>query len=193
MKNQKRPTGSRFLQIVAAAALLGAVSVSAMEPEEMVDQEVYTLTNLHPDEENQRLYSTNYNLPGTIKVCTKVKITSYKKKKMKFVVVDRDREYDYLLHRKSTPEGFVENIKRYFGPECPAAEIETLSEIDQEGIKKGRGLVGMSRRGIILAMGYPPQHVTPDLEYDEWMYWMNRFNRDAVVFDEEGIVIEVRH
>jgi len=194
MKYQ-RFTGHRLLQIAAAAALIGLLSmnnVSAMEPKEMVGKEVYTLTNLHPDEQNQRLYSTNYQLPGKIKVCTKVKIKKLKKKKMIFTLSESGREYEYLLHRKSTPEGFSENIKLYFGPECPAAEIETLSEIDQEGIKKARAIEGMSRRGIIIAMGYPPKHVTHELDYDEWMYWMNKFNRDAIIFNDDGIVEEIR-
>ena len=189
-------TGHQLLWITAITtviSLFGAGNVSAMEAKEMVGQEVYTLTNLRPDEENRRLYSTNYQLPGRIKVCTKVKIVKLSKKKMNFTISESGREYEYLLHKKATPEGFNENIKRYFGAECPAAEIETLSEIDQQGVKKGRAMVGMTKRGIIIAMGYPPQHVTPDLDYEEWMYWMNKFNRDAVVFDDNGIVEEVRH
>ena len=74
----------------------------------------------------------------------------------------------------------------FFRHECPAEEIETLSDIDQAGIKAGRATKSMSRRGVIIAMGYPPPHVTPNLEMDQWMYWMNRFNRNALVFDEDG-------
>ncbi len=180
---------------LAAIVLIGMLSignVSAMEPKEMVGKEVYTLTNLHPDEQNQRLYSTNYQLPGKIKVCTKVRIDKLKKKKMNFTIVESGREYEYLYHKKSTPEGFDENIKLYFGPECPAAEIEKLSDIDKEGIKKMRAIEGMSRRGVIIATGYPPKHVTPDLDYSEWMYWMNKFNRDAIIFDDNGIVESIR-
>jgi len=170
-----------------------AMTAEAMEPKEMEGQEVYLLTNLHPDEENQRLYSTNYQLPGRLKVCTKVRITKLSKKKMKFELVDSSREYDYLLHKKSTPEGFSENIKKYFGPECPQAEIDGMSDIDKEGIKKARALKGMTKRGVIIAMGYPPAHVTHDLDYEEWMYWMNKWSRDAVEFDDNGIVENIRN
>ena len=168
MKNQQL-TGHRLLRVVAVMVLTGLLSinsVSAMEPKEMVGKEVYTLTNLHPDEQNQRLYSTNYQLPGKIKVCTKVKIEKLKKKKMIFTIAESGREYEYLLHKKSTPEGFSENIKLYYGPERPATEIETLSDIDQEAIQQSRAIQRISRRGIMIPLGYPPIHDTPQLDYD---------------------------
>jgi len=185
----------RLLRIVAVTiviSLLGTSNLQAIEPEDMVGQEVFTLTNLHPDEQNRRLYSTNYQQPGRIKVCTKVRIDKLKRKKMWFTIVESNREYQYYLHRKSTPEGFDENIKKYFGPECPQAEIDAMSEVDQKGIKKMRARVGMTRRGVIIAMGYPPEHVTYDLEYEEWVYWVNKFARDAVIFGEDGKVSEYR-
>ena len=149
---------------------------------------VYTLVNLHPDQENRRLYSVNYQLPYLMPVCTEVKITKFKKKRMNFQVVESGIEYDYNWHKKATPGGLNQNVLQYFGTECPSEEIKTLSEVDQAGIKKGRASEGMTRRGIIIAMGYPPEHVTPNLEMDQWMYWMNRFNRNAIVFGEDGTV-----
>jgi hypothetical protein len=107
---------------------------------------------------------------------------------MNFQVVESGIEYDYNWHKKATPGGLNENVLKYFGTECPSEEIKTLSEVDQAGIKKGRASEGMTRRGIIIAMGYPPEHVTPNLEMDQWMYWMNRFNRNAIVFGEDGTV-----
>jgi hypothetical protein len=193
--NKLSGAGRPAWQTILIATVIGLVAITAqaMEPKEMVGQEVYLLTNLHPDEENARLYSTNYQLPGRLKVCTKVRITKLSKKKMKFELVDSPREYEYLLHKKSTPEGFAENIKKYFGPECPQAEIDGMSEVDRKGIKKARALVGMTKRGVIIAMGYPPAHVTHDLDYEEWMYWMNKWSRDAIEFNDAGIVESIRN
>ena len=159
-----------------------------MEPDEMVGKEVYTLTNLHPDEQNQRLYTVNYQQPGRIKVCTKVTIEKLTRKKMLFKISESNREYEYLLHKKATPEGFAENLKKYFGPECPSAKIESMSEVDRDGIKKAKSKVGMTRDGILIAIGYPPEHVTPDLDYEEWSYWVNKFVTRRVVFGEDGKV-----
>ncbi len=174
--------------VTAAATLFTGGPVAAMEPDEMVGKEVYTLTNLRPDEQNQRLYSVNYQQPGRIKICTKVKIDKISRKKMILRIADSGRKYEYFYHRKSTPEGFDANIKKYFGPNCPQAEIDSMSAVDKEGIEKMITKAGMTRRGVILAIGYPPEHVTPDLEYDEWAYWMNKFVTRRLVFGDDGKV-----
>jgi hypothetical protein len=180
--------------LLSAALTIGGVAAAADDADSLVNASgVYTLTNLHPDNENNRLYSVNYQLPFLIPVCTEVKITKIKKKRMNFTVVESGREYDYNWHKKATPGGLKGNIVKYFGTECPEEEIKALSEVDQEGIKKGRVQKGMTRRGLIIAMGYPPEHVTPDLEADEWMYWMNRFNRTAVIFGADGTVEGTRN
>ena len=41
---------------------------------------------------------------------------------------------------------------------------------------------GMSREGVILAVGYPPEHQTPSLEADQWSYWRNSHSRFQVYF-----------
>ena len=189
--NYQQPTVRQYFRAAIVTALIGflaAGSVQAMEPDEMVGQEVYTLTNLRPDEQNQRLYVVNYQQPGRIKVCTKVKIEKLNRKKMIFRIAESNRKYEYLHHRKAAPEGFDENIKKYFGPECPQAEIDAMSAVNKEGIEKGRTKVGMTRRGVIIAIGYPPEHVTPDREYDEWSYWMNKFVTHRLVFGDDGKV-----
>jgi len=187
-------SGFRVFSLLLAVFVISGAASADDDAKGLVNASgVYTLVNLHPDQENNRLYSVNYQLPYLMKVCTEVKITKLKKKKMTFEVVETGREYDYRWHKKANPGGLNENILLFFGHECPAEEIKTLSEIDQKGIKSGRVSEGMTRRGVIIAMGYPPPHVTPNLEADEWMYWMNRFNRNAVVFGEDGTVEMIRN
>ena len=57
---------------------------------------VYTLTNLHPDETRSRLYAVNFQQPGLIPRCTAVRITRLRRSEMNFVVIERNREYEYL-------------------------------------------------------------------------------------------------
>ncbi|MDH3511911.1 MAG: hypothetical protein OER85_13735 [Gammaproteobacteria bacterium] len=189
----RRSLGCSILYLLLGFFVVGGAATANDDANSLVNSPgVYTLVNLHPDQENNRLYSVNYQLPFLIPVCTEVKITKLKKKRMTFEIVETGREYEYNWHKKANPGGLNENILLFFGRECPAEEIKTLSEIDQKGIKSGRVSEGMTRRGVIIAMGYPPPHVTPDLEMDEWMYWMNRFNRTAVVFGEDGTVEMLR-
>jgi len=188
-EKEQRSVGFSVVCALAGCLIFAGASIADDDADSLVNASgVYTLVNLHPDQENKRLYSVNYQLPYLMKVCTEVMITKLKKKRMNFKVVETGIEYEYNWHKKANPGGLKENILLNFGRECPEEEIQTLSEVDQAGIKTGRASEGMTRRGIIIAMGYPPPHVTPNLDMDQWMYWMNRFNRDAVMFGEDGTV-----
>jgi len=70
--------------------------------------------------------------------------------------------------------------------------LSELSEIDQKGIKSGKALVGMSKKGVRIALGYPAAHRTPSLENNSWTYWRNRFRTKVIEFDREGKVKKVR-
>jgi len=150
---------------------------------------VYTLVNLHPDEPRRRLYSVNYQQAGLIPLCSKVKIESVDKRKMTFRLLDGDREYEYLFHN-SLREPIATHLDRVFGTKCDA-RLEGLSEVDRKGIQAGNVLPGMTKRGVILAIGYPPEHATPTLDADVWTYWKNRFGKMRVHFSD-GKVAEIR-
>jgi hypothetical protein len=189
----------RLICIVALA--LGASAWSGRAAGQLVDgngvdlmraQNVFTLTNLHPDEARSRLYAVNFQQPGLIPRCTRVRLTRLKRSELSFVVVERNREYQYLNH-DAAAEPFKDHLLRFFGAACNPADVERLSEIDQRGIRAGQALAGMSRQGVIWAIGYPPHHVNPSLEVGDWTYWRNRFDRFIVQFDDKGIVTGIRN
>ncbi len=68
------------------------------------------------------------------------------------------------------------------------ADYANLSEIDQKGISEGRPYRGMSKKGVMIALGYPCPHRTPSPDVDAWRYWRNRFENYVVTF-ENGIVV----
>jgi hypothetical protein len=152
--------------------------------------EVYTLTNLHPDDPRPVLYSTNYQRAGLIPVCTRVRIISFADDELHFEAIDTGREYAYGWHA-GCGESLGTNAARYFGTECPRAHIATLSDLDRDGIELGVAEVGMSREGVIYAMGYPPAGATRDLRSKVWRYWRNRFASFTVEFDADGHVSRV--
>jgi len=143
---------------------------------------VYTLVNLHPDEQRRRLYSVNYQQSGLIPVCSKVKIESVSKRKMTFRLLDSDREYDYVFH-DTLRDPIPKHLDKLFGTKCDAT-LAGLSEVDRKGIRAGTAMGGMTKRGVTLAIGYPPEHATPSLESDIWTYWMNRFGKMTVSFTD---------
>jgi hypothetical protein len=143
---------------------------------------VVTLTNLHPDERRSRLFAVNYQQEGLIPVCSAVALLDRNGKRLVFSVKATGKQYEYYHHEKAAAEPFPDHLARYFGTQCPRDEIAKLPALDRRGIEQGKALVGMSKRGVVLAMGYPPPHLTPSLDADRWLYWTNRMNRVAVTF-----------
>jgi hypothetical protein len=70
--------------------------------------------------------------------------------------------------------------------------MKSLGKEDQEGIRSGHPQVGMTRSGVLFAMGRPPVHANPDLNAAEWTYWRNRYGRMIVSFDGDGKVSGIR-
>jgi hypothetical protein len=69
--------------------------------------------------------------------------------------------------------------------------LKGLSATDRKGIKEGRVLTGMTKKGVRMAWGYPARHRTPSLEDNVWTYWRNRWVMQAVTFNN-GKVTQVR-
>lgn len=171
---------------VGAKELLDANGVDMLTAEK-----VYNIVNLHPDEQNSRLYAVNYQLPSLLPRCTEINAKKLSRKKFIFEVPSRGKTYTYIYH-KAAAEDFSEHLKLYFATTCDTSIVNSMSKKDQEGIKLGRALIGMTREGVLLAMGRPPKHVNPVLDVYEWMYWRNKFARTAITFNDKGIVTGIR-
>lgn len=170
--------------------LLLLVASTASAANIKAGDKLQTLSVLHPD--GQEIHSINYQLPGPIPVCSDVTVKKVSKESMKFEYFGR--EYNFVLDRytKKVDITLQKAAQTYFGPKCDEAKIKSLSKIDQDGITSGRPQVGMTREGVLFAMGRPPFHVNPNLDVPEWVYWRNRFVRTAVQFDDKGVVINIR-
>lgn len=155
--------------------------------------QTYTLTNLHPDENKNKMYTTNFIQGGLIPRCSEVHVAKQGGTgTLKFKYNDTD--YVYKLQSQTTPEGWLKNTKKYFGPTCDVGAVAKLSEIDQQGVREGKVLVGMSKQAVIYAIGYPPETETPDLNSDNsWKYWINRYTTFMVNFDQAGKVAQIQH
>ena len=68
---------------------------------------------------------------------------------------------------------------------------DDLSDVDRQGIQAGKALVGMSREGVKIALGYPAKHRTPSLDDNHWTYWRGRHDTYTVEFDADGKVTRI--
>ncbi len=69
--------------------------------------------------------------------------------------------------------------------------ISHLSIIDKKGIKNGKAYLGMTKEGIITALGYPAKHKTPSLKNKYWIYWKNKLITQIIKFNSEGKVASI--
>jgi hypothetical protein len=84
-------------------------------------------------------------------------------------------------------------LTRLLGTSAP--EISKLSKLDQQGIKQGKILEGMTRRAVFLAVGAPPQSYqppfrddtaeNPDLEADELVFMSSTWDFVKVSFTKD--------
>jgi len=152
-----------------------------------------TQTNLHPNPETPRLYSVNYLEGGLIPVCTPVRIDVVTEREARFTDLNTNVEYRYVFHERSMAGMPIQkHMDLYFGTTCPSAAIDSLPAIDRQGIQQGQALPGMTKQGVIVAIGYPPPHETPSLDADEWKYWTSRFGTQLVRF-QNGQVVDIVH
>jgi hypothetical protein len=182
----------KILLLIAFIFVCTSPCLYAGEQDIQNGDKLQTLTNLHPDMQNRRLYAINYQQPGLIPMCSEVTVKKIKNKVMIFEY--RGLEYEYLWdgHTKKAGISLQDNLSNYFGKKCDSAAVKKLSKIDQEGIRTGQPKVGMSKKGITFAMGRPPAHANPDLGIATWGYWRNKFVRQAIDFDPQGKVANIR-
>jgi len=91
------------------------------------------------------------------------------------------------LQPKFAPGVTVEALAaRTLGPAPWEALVAGLDQREIDAIRAGIVPVGMSRRAVIVAWGYPPEHATPSLEAPVWSYWVNRFIKKELRFGPDG-------
>jgi hypothetical protein len=174
------------ITFIAALFVMAAACGGSQTPYHYTKQPgVVTQVNLHPDPKFNRLYSNNYQQEGLIPVCTPVNILSVNPKAMKFEA--GGATYEYLFAKQLVADK-ASHLDQLFGTSCP--DTSTLSETDQMGIKLGKITPGMTKKGVLLAAGYPPDHAN-QIEADTWKYWRHKFGTFEVIF-EGDVVTEIK-
>jgi hypothetical protein len=102
-----------------------------------------------------------------------------------------DGQLIYFEYRSGNMGGM--SVEEYLnvitGPQ--PVSLKDLSGTDRKGIKEGRVMNGMSKKGVQIAWGYPAKHRTPSLDDNVWTYWRNRWVMKTVTFSN-GKVTQVQ-
>lgn len=155
----------------------------------------YLQSNVHAFQ-NDRDIKASYAVwtdPGVghlvIPVNTQVKM---KKWRRGFILLTKDGKniyYDVDKRRtKMTGEEYFTNVLT----KNKETDLSSFSKLDKKGIKEGKVQLGMSRKAVRIAYGYPSPHATPDIKGSIWTFWRNKFGRTQLTFDKKNKVVGIR-
>jgi hypothetical protein len=134
--------------------------------------------------EKARHLTTNYIGKGDFVVAGS-KVVMVKVAKSDFLIQLADgRQVEIENIEKFTTLGLKAISERMFAATAP--DLSGLSEAELAAVKAGRIEVGMSKKAVLLAVGYPPAHET-SISSDSWLYWQSRFNKQRVDFVNDRV------
>ncbi|MDQ1329932.1 MAG: hypothetical protein QG578_195 [Thermodesulfobacteriota bacterium] len=149
----------------------------------------YTTTNIwyeHPDNN----LSTNYHRGTILPIGTKVSVHKIDNRRIQFTPQGSARMFTIINDKKTNTISIDELFNRYFSVDpvqVGVGDYYQATETDMENIKKGTIALGMSRKAVLMAYGYPPTHKTPLLTSDIWHYWYARLHKVIVYFKDDKI------
>jgi len=181
---------------VVLVFLLSILSLFCANPALAVKEVRYTKYNVHAQAKGNRLNASyaNYTRPGDghyiIPAGTEITILGKSRKEIKFRINGDGREVRFLFHEPRMGMSVNDYIEKITS--AKPVSLKKLPALDRKGVAEGKALVGMTREGVMTALGYPAAHKTPSLESPTWIYWTNRYGTLAVDFDGRGKVRAVR-
>jgi len=157
----------------------------------------YTKYNIHAqskDTVNLKASYANYTNPGVghiiIPAGTKIKVTKYGWRGFVFTYDNGNKKVSFEFHKKRMGMSMEEYVKLITS--AKPVKYSGLSKLDRKGVANGNVFNGMTRKGVMIALGYPAAHRTPSLESNTWIYWGNRFRTRAIEFNDHGKVSAVK-
>jgi hypothetical protein len=132
----------------------------------------------------------NYDENGKniIPVGTPIKVTGYGRYRVKVDIDGKSLAIGNDYSRDMSREDFA---KRYVVSENPALKISGYPRKVQDAIGSSQLMFGMSREQVIMAVGYPVSSENHDLNSKYWRFWLSRFAKFTVRFDDQGRVAGV--
>ena len=177
-------------QLLVTAIVLGWPLVAAAA------ESAYCKYNIHAQQQTRRsgevVYKAsyaNYTNPGAghLIVPAGSKITILKKSRKGFDFKTADgKTIMFEYHEPRMQMSIDQYLKKITSKS--AVSLGDLSAKDRKGVELGKALEGMTREGVMTALGYPAAHKTPALKGNAWTYGQDRFRTLVVEFKGDKVV-----
>jgi hypothetical protein len=163
-----------------AACLAAILAFGAASAASAADYTAYNIWFEQPT----KVYSTNYQKGNILPAGSAVKDVNRSSKNLEFTDVRLNLKFSFEFVEKHHPGLTREQwIDRFLTTRDFAALSEGLTAAEIKAIRAGQVQVGMSRKAVLLAAGYPPEVATASTQLDSWKYWRDRFRNYLVQFD----------
>jgi hypothetical protein len=184
-----------FGATILAAALFINPLISEAKKGYILEGPVFLKVNIHYQNngKDSKASYANYTNPGVghkiLAVNTPVQIKGWKRG---FIIVNTETNEEILFEygearMQMSTEEYLNKITS-----STKVDLSKLSEKDMKGVNEGIASAGMTKNGVMMALGYPATHRTPSLDSNTWIYWANRFKTIAVTFDDNGVVTAIQ-
>jgi len=167
---------------LAVAAIL--VLASGLGNTASAADRLYTAYNMW-FEMPQKMYSTNYQKGNLLPAGSEVKDVNRSSRRLEFVDVKSNMKFSIEFNGKHhpgvTPEQWIDRLltTRDF-----SALTRGLTADEIKAVKDGQAKVGMSKKAVLVSLGYPPEVATASPDLDIWKFWRDRFRNYQVKFTD---------
>ncbi len=153
--------------------------------------EYFTRANIwyeRPD----KIPSTNYHVGAILPIGKRVRMIDITRKSFSFQD-ELGITYTVVYVAKHNGPNMAAYLDFYFSESniLQSEQYLSLSEMEKSNIKAGTLAEGMSKAAVLMAYGIPPSHRTPSTGLNSWIYWINRFINQTVLFDSDGNVTTI--
>ena len=152
-------------------------------------QQLYTAFNIWY-QKPEKVYAINYKVGKILPAGTEVKDVKVKKGRgahIAFTVKATRQKFRVYYNQKYHGSVTISKFRnRMFTKKSFAELTNDLTPMEIEAIRAGKAKTGMSKKAIAICVGLPPEHKTPTLKNNTWLYWSSRMRKFAIAFDENG-------
>ena len=156
----------------------------------------YTKYNIHTqskDGYNAKASYANFTDPGAghvvIPAGTEIDVIKHGWRGFVFTYDGGNKKVTFEYQKKRMGMSMEEYIEKITSDK--PVKYTKLSKKDKKGVADGKAYKGMTKKGVMIALGYPATHRTPSLDSNTWIYWGNRFRTIAVHFNDAGQVVQI--
>ncbi|MFI3135830.1 MAG: hypothetical protein QX197_03540 [Methylococcaceae bacterium] len=129
--------------------------------------------------------TTNYQVGIAIPVNTQVKLLEMDKNTISIEIGNPAQKIVVKNIPKHTGDDIYQAFNKLFAKQ--KVNLSQFNALEKEHIDAGNVAVGMRKKAVTTAIGYPPNTRTANLDANAWVFWRNRFNTFIVNFKNDKV------